>query len=49
LALIRDSAVDAEGRRVINLRMKWDVRMAPFRDDPEIVALLADAKVGAPE
>jgi tetratricopeptide (TPR) repeat protein len=49
LALIRDSTVDAEGRRVIKLRMNWDARMAPFRDDPEIVVLLADTKVGAPE
>ncbi len=34
-----------EARAALRLRFKFDPRMAPFREDPEIVALLAEAKV----
>jgi tetratricopeptide (TPR) repeat protein len=42
--LIREAAAERDGRRTILHRMKADARMAPFRDDPEIVALLAEPK-----
>ena len=37
----------AEARAALRLRFKLDPRMAPFRDDKEIVALLAEPAVGA--
>jgi tetratricopeptide (TPR) repeat protein len=40
--LIREAAGEQEGRRTIVHRMRADARMAPFRDDPEIAALLAE-------
>ncbi|MDI1338048.1 MAG: tetratricopeptide repeat protein, partial [Lacunisphaera sp.] len=40
--LIRESATSAEGRQTIRLRLQADARMATFRDDPEITALLAE-------
>ncbi len=35
------------GRTAMRLAMRQDARMAPFRDDPEIVALLAEPVAGA--
>jgi Flp pilus assembly protein TadD len=35
---------NTEARTALRLRFKFDPRMAPFRDDPEIVALLAEPK-----
>ena len=45
LAFLRES-VDTrpESRAVFRLRFQMDPRMAPFRDDPEITALLAEPK-----
>ncbi|MDP3069482.1 MAG: TIR domain-containing protein [Opitutaceae bacterium] len=37
----------AEARAALRLRFKQDPRMAPWRDDPEIVALLAEPADGA--
>ncbi|MDI1338047.1 MAG: TIR domain-containing protein [Lacunisphaera sp.] len=43
LALIREATASyAEGRATIRQRLAADPRMAPFRDDPEIKALLAE-------
>jgi len=39
--LIREAAEIPEGRNTIQVRLKLDPRMAPWRDDAEIVALLA--------
>ena len=44
LQLIREGASEAEGRKWIRRQLQTDVRMAPFRDDPQITALLADPK-----
>ncbi len=47
LALMREAAAGSgEGRDALRSRLALDRRMAPFRDDPEIKALLADAKPG---
>ncbi|HWA28573.1 MAG TPA: TIR domain-containing protein [Lacunisphaera sp.] len=42
LALIREAAVAPSVRSQIRVAFKIDHRMAPFRDDPEIKALLAE-------
>jgi len=42
LQLIREAAVSSDGRETIRRRLKLDPRMAPWRNDPEIVALLAE-------
>jgi hypothetical protein len=39
--LIREAAAIPEGRETIRQRMKLDSRMAPWRGDREILALLA--------
>jgi hypothetical protein len=44
LQLIREGAANDSGRSTIRQRMKLDPRMAPWRDDPEIAALLAEPK-----
>jgi tetratricopeptide (TPR) repeat protein len=42
LQLIREAAGSSEGRETIRQRMTLDPRMAPWRADPEITALLAE-------
>jgi len=43
LELMRDAVTSqAEGRAALRARLAMDRRMAPFRDDPEIKALLAE-------
>ena len=43
LALMREACASiASGRATLHSRMAGDPRMAPFRDDPEIKALLAE-------
>lgn len=43
LALMREAgASDPEGRATLRSRLATDRRLAPFRDDPEIKALLAE-------
>ncbi len=42
--LVREAASVPEGRKTIRHRMSVDARMALFRADPEIVALLAEPK-----
>jgi Flp pilus assembly protein TadD len=42
LQLIREAAAEPEGRQTIRRRLQMDSRMGPFRDDPEITALLAE-------
>ncbi len=45
LEFLRESvATLPEGRGAIRVRMQLDPRMAPFRDDPEIKALLAEPR-----
>lgn len=49
LTLLRESvATLPESRAAIRLRFQMDPRMAPFRDDPEIVALLAEPEKAKP-
>jgi tetratricopeptide (TPR) repeat protein len=48
LEFLRESvATLPEGRRAIRVRMQLDPRMAPFRDDPEIQALLKEPEAGS--
>ncbi len=42
LSLIRDSSGDANCRRILRNLFKLDPRLAPWREDPEITALLAE-------
>ena len=46
LALIREATVDPQSRVVLRNLFKVDPRMAPYRDDPEIKALLAEPAGG---
>jgi tetratricopeptide (TPR) repeat protein len=49
LDLMREAVEFQDGRGIVRVAMKVDPRMAPFRDDPEIKALLAapDSAKGA--
>ncbi|MDB6114566.1 MAG: invasion protein regulator, partial [Lacunisphaera sp.] len=42
VTLLRDAAVDQTGRMILRNQFRLDPRMAPFRDDQEIAALLAE-------
>ena len=42
LALLKEAAADPTGRTILRNQFQADPRMAPFRDDPEIKALLAE-------
>ena len=46
LALIREAVVDSQSRLLLKNSFKLDPRMAPFRDDAEINALLAEPEKG---
>lgn len=49
LLLLRESAeTRPESRAAFRVRLRMDPRMAPFRDDPEIRAILADPPAGKP-
>jgi TolB-like protein/class 3 adenylate cyclase/Tfp pilus assembly protein PilF len=44
LTELREACADAQGRLLLRNLFRVDPKMAPFRDDPEIVALLAEPK-----
>jgi hypothetical protein len=42
LTELREAVADAQGRLLLRNLFQVDPKMAPFRDDPEIVALLKE-------
>lgn len=48
LSLLRDSSGDANCRRILRNMFKLDPRLAPWREDPEITALLAEPRPVTP-
>ncbi|HVS54171.1 MAG TPA: adenylate/guanylate cyclase domain-containing protein [Opitutaceae bacterium] len=47
LALLREACVEPQARRLLRNLFKVDPKMAPFRDDPEIAALLSEPEASA--
>jgi class 3 adenylate cyclase/tetratricopeptide (TPR) repeat protein len=48
LALLKEACAESTGRLLLRNLFRVDPKMAPFRDDPEITALLAEPKNAAP-
>lgn len=48
LALLKEACSEPQGRLLLRNLLQVDPKMAPFRDDPQIVALLAEPKTDTP-